>query len=65
MHGQPHIRFTAVVNGATPCLKKQAILHPVSKGITLLGGKDESLRRVFWEDGIFAVEVVKGRVTGE
>jgi len=40
-------------------------LHPVSKGITMLGGQDESLRRDFWEDDIFAAVVVKRRLIGE
>jgi hypothetical protein len=37
-------------------------LHPVSKGITVLGGQDKSLRRDFWKDDIFAAVVVKRRV---
>jgi len=53
------------VNGATLCLKKYATLHPVSKGITMLGGQNESLRHDFWEDDIFAVVVVKSGVIGE
>jgi len=37
-------------------------LHPVSKRITVLGEQDESLRRDFWKDDIFAAVVVKRRV---
>lgn len=52
----------AVVNGSTLYLKQQAILYPVPKGITVLGGQNERPRPEHWQGDIFVAVAEKLRV---